>query len=250
MKYNINTKTTSETLGDSNIGTICTKHYNDLHFTVTTKSDPNQAPVAKAGIDQKVYYTDPVTLSASESSDDTGIVSYEWKDGTTLLSNDITFTKTDFSVGIHNITLKVTDEDGKTATDTVQIVLFNTFTNLLPMKHVAMGLESKSSFAYNGIVTTTLGAGSTCFFKITNNTKRTFTITKFEITTTYNGSSRIRVTSSNIASVLGSNKLLVGKTVTLGHTLQSSETANVWTATYYLIDDATGTTFTNSTTWN
>ena len=89
MEYNTNTKTTSETLGDSNSGTICTKHYNDLHFTVTTKSDPNQAPVAKAGIDQKVYYTDPVTLSASASSDDTGIVSYEWKDGATLLSNSV-----------------------------------------------------------------------------------------------------------------------------------------------------------------
>lgn len=249
MEYNTNTKTTSATLGYSNSGTICTKHYNDLHFLVSTKNDPNQAPIAKAGIDQKVYYTDPVTLSASASSDDTGIVSYEWKDGSTLLSNDVNLTKTDFSVGTHNITLKVTDEGGKTATDTVQVVLFDTFTNLLPMQD-AGGIKSISFSTINGTTTTTLSSGSSSYFKITNDTKRDFTITKFEIKTTYNGDSTVRVTSSNVASVLGSDKLLAGKTVTLGHTLQSSETANVWTATYYLTDDATGTTFTNTTTWN
>lgn len=302
---------------------ICTKHYNDLHFSVTTKSDPNQAPVANAGVDQKVYYTEPVTLSASLSSDDNGIVSYEWvtherissmipcgqndyyssgtpyifysdtdpemsnevgfgdvwlkSDGTAkqqacgtfgwrdlyagtytyqdyanqlqILSSDETFTKTDFSVGTHNIILKVTDDGGKTTTDNVVVTIFDTFTNLLPMQD-AGGIKSISSSTINGSTTTTLASGSSSFFKITNDTKRTFTITKFEIKTTYNGSSTIRASSSNIASVLGSDKLLPGKTVTLGHTLQSSETANYWTGIYYLTDDATGTTFTNSATWN
>ncbi len=247
--YNTARKATNGALLSFPYGVICTNHYNDLLFSISTKSDPNQAPIAKAGIDQKVYYTDTVSLSATASSDDTGIVSYEWKDGTTLLSNDVTLTKTDFSVGTHNITLKVTDEGGKTATDSVTVTIFNDFTNLLPMRENG-GVKIISSSTINGNTTTTLSSGSTNYFLIANNTKRIFTITKFEIKSTYNGSSTVRVTSSNVASVLGSDKLLAEKTVTLGHTLRSSETANYWTGTYYLTDDATGTTFTNSVTWN
>jgi len=39
--------------------------YNSLSFNISTKSDPNQAPIANAGVDQKVYYTDSVSLSES-----------------------------------------------------------------------------------------------------------------------------------------------------------------------------------------
>jgi hypothetical protein len=247
--YDTATNTTGGSLLSFPYGVICTKHYDSISFSITTKSDPNQAPIANAGIDQKVYHTDSVTLSASASSDDSEIVSYEWKEDSTVLSNDINFTKTDFSIGTHNLVLKVTDDGGKSTTDEVEIVIFNSFTNLLPMQENG-GIKSISSSTINGTTTTTLSAGSQNFFKITNDTTREFTITKFEIVSTYNGNNTTRVSSTDITGVLGSNKLSAGQNVTLGHSLTSSETANYWTGKYYLTDDATGETFTNSITWN
>jgi len=82
----------------------------------------NQSPTANAGADTSVNLNTLVTLDASKSSDTDGsIVSYEWKDGTTLISTNMSFSKSDFSFGIHNIILTVTDNNGKSTTDTVII---------------------------------------------------------------------------------------------------------------------------------
>lgn len=220
---------------------------NSSNISIVVSSNP--APVARAGVDQTIYYLDAVTLDASGSTDNSAIKSYEWKDGNTLLSNAANFTKTDFTVGTHNITLTVTDDAGKTSIDEVIITLYDTFTDILPMQDGG-GVKQISSSTINGTTTTTLAAGSSSFFKITNNTNRTFTMTKFEIISTYNGSDTTRVTSSSIASVLGDDTLSAGESVVLGHTLNTSETANYWTGRYYLTDDATEETFTNEFIWN
>ncbi|HHB94377.1 MAG TPA: BspA family leucine-rich repeat surface protein, partial [Campylobacterales bacterium] len=61
-----------------------------------------------------------VTLNGSDSYDiDGDIVSYQWKDGSNILSTDASFTKGDFSIGEHNITLTVTDNDDKNNTKNV-----------------------------------------------------------------------------------------------------------------------------------
>jgi hypothetical protein len=89
---------------------------------------PNQPPVANAGDDQTVYDVDgngkeAVTLDGSGSSDlDGSIVSYNWKEGETLLSTDALFTS-DFEVGTHTVTLTVTDDDRASASDEVIITV-------------------------------------------------------------------------------------------------------------------------------
>lgn len=100
-------------------GVVCTKNYTPITFSVTTKVDTNQAPIANAGADMKVYYTDSVTFDGTSSSDDNGIISYEWKNGNTLLSNVSTFVKDDLAVATHTITLKVTDDAGKNSIDCI-----------------------------------------------------------------------------------------------------------------------------------
>ncbi len=81
----------------------------------------NQPPIPDAGADQTVSEGEEVTLDASASSDPDGtIVAYEWKEGLTVLSTEMTFGQV-FSVGMHTITLTVTDDEGATGTDTVDI---------------------------------------------------------------------------------------------------------------------------------
>ncbi|XPV67462.1 MAG: PKD domain-containing protein [Halarcobacter sp.] len=84
----------------------------------------NYSPIADAGLDQSIDESVTVTLDASSSSDSDGtIVSYEWKEGTTVLSTAQSFSKTDFTIGTHIIVLTVEDNDGATSTDTVTITI-------------------------------------------------------------------------------------------------------------------------------
>ncbi|MCK4441500.1 MAG: PKD domain-containing protein, partial [Sulfurovaceae bacterium] len=84
----------------------------------------NNIPIAVAGADQNVREQTTVTLDASQSSDiDNDIVSYEWKDNNTSLSNQRVFNENNFSIGTHNITLTVTDEFNASSYDSVTITI-------------------------------------------------------------------------------------------------------------------------------
>ena len=83
----------------------------------------NQIPVADAGIDQSVFEGVEVTLDASKSSDDGAIVEYLWSEDGIELARSISFTKNDFGVGIHTLTLSVTDDKGASSTDEVIITI-------------------------------------------------------------------------------------------------------------------------------
>ncbi len=84
----------------------------------------NIAPVARAGVDQTVELGNTVYVYGSSSSDSDGIiVSYVWKEGTTTLLSSVTGNLPTLSVGIHTITLTVTDDDGAIGTDTVDITI-------------------------------------------------------------------------------------------------------------------------------
>jgi hypothetical protein len=92
-------------------------------FTTITISvtKGNIPPLADAGDDLTVKEGSLVILSAEGSSDPDGEIElYEWSEDDTIFSLDKTAQKT-FSVGIHTITLKVTDDKGASATDTVVI---------------------------------------------------------------------------------------------------------------------------------
>ena len=84
-------------------------------------------PTANAGADQTVIVGTNVTLNGSGSSDDGSISTYTWKEGSiTLEANNVTFSKNDFTVGTHNLTLIVEDNDGLKSIDTVTIEVLPT----------------------------------------------------------------------------------------------------------------------------
>ncbi len=100
---------------------------------VFTTQSANLAPVANAGVDQIVTQGTSVTLDAGASSDSDGTISsYSWAEGSTILSTNSSFNKSDFSVGTHTITLTVTDDDGATSSDDVTITV-NQSSNVIPV---------------------------------------------------------------------------------------------------------------------
>jgi|GEM_PF-1016336 len=89
----------------------------------------NQPPVANAGPDQTLTDSDNsggevVVVDGSASSDTDGFISqYRWTEGATVLQDGPAFLSTSLSVGTHTLTLRVTDDDGAIATDTVVITV-------------------------------------------------------------------------------------------------------------------------------
>jgi subtilase family serine protease len=88
----------------------------------------NLPPVADAGADQTVTDTgsdgtELVSLDGSASSDrDGSIVSYNWREGSTSIATGAT-PAVWLAVGIHTLTLEVTDDDGDSATDSVLVTV-------------------------------------------------------------------------------------------------------------------------------
>ena len=95
---------------------------------VTVNAVPNVPPVANAGADQVVTDNngdgvESVMLNGSASSDSDGtIVSYEWREGNFVVGTGATPTVS-FPVGSHSLTLRVSDEDGGTGTDSVVVTI-------------------------------------------------------------------------------------------------------------------------------
>jgi len=89
-------------------------------------SHPNNAPVANAGTDQNVECQTQVTLDGTQSSDpDNDLLAYEWSEGTTVLGTSPTLAIT-LPIGVHTITLTVTDPCGSSAQDTVVVTVSDT----------------------------------------------------------------------------------------------------------------------------
>lgn len=91
-------------------------------------SPDNASPIANAGIDKTVVDSDSSGIESSilnsiGSFDPDGyIVSYEWREADTLIATGATDT-VDFSVGIHTITLTITDNEGATDTEDVEFTI-------------------------------------------------------------------------------------------------------------------------------
>lgn len=85
-----------------------------------------RAPIAVAGPDQSVQTLDlttPITLDGTGSYDIENLpLSYEWREGITVLSTSEIFTH-NFASGDHVITLTVTDTCGFSSTDTTTITV-------------------------------------------------------------------------------------------------------------------------------
>ncbi len=83
----------------------------------------NQPPIADAGDDRVILPDTYIKLDASGSSDPDGeIESYKWVEDGVELSTRKSFNKI-FDAGRHEITLRVTDDDGDTGEDTLEILV-------------------------------------------------------------------------------------------------------------------------------
>lgn len=126
---------TKFSIGDESI--VSYIHYGDLdYWKILTPNDNtpgNLAPTANAGSDKIAVENEIVVLDASSSSDTDGsIVGYEWKENDTLLSSNVSFSKTDFIVGTHTVTLTIKDNKGAISTDQIQIQI-SKFINTPPI---------------------------------------------------------------------------------------------------------------------
>jgi DNA/RNA endonuclease G (NUC1) len=109
------------TIGDGNGGTDTAT----VSITVTSVNDP---PVANAGQDQITSCTDTVALNGTASSDvddASNTLVYIWTEGSTVIATGANPTVT-LSVGVHTITLTVTDPHGASSQDTVLVAVVDT----------------------------------------------------------------------------------------------------------------------------
>jgi hypothetical protein len=91
-----------------------------LHLEYTS----NPPPVADAGPDQYVAVGDNITFDGSGSTDDTNITSYVWSIGGTTIATGVNpIYIGGLSLGIHTVTLTVTDNAGGIGEDTVIIAV-------------------------------------------------------------------------------------------------------------------------------
>lgn len=109
-------------------------------FSQLTVSDPNVPPVANAGSDTTISNDRNVELSGSGTDSDGTVNSYEWRQGDVSIGNSADITISGLAVGVHEYTLIVTDNDGATASDTINV----TVTNIANSAPVANAGDDKS----------------------------------------------------------------------------------------------------------
>ena len=102
-----------------------TSNQNQSDTSDSTPGGDNTKPVANAGPDQTVTEGTRVTLDASASSDNVGIISYTWTftDGATKTFDGISPSYTFSGPGVYTITLSVSDAAGNEATDKVVVTV-------------------------------------------------------------------------------------------------------------------------------
>ncbi|HEX8236492.1 MAG TPA: post-COAP-1 domain-containing protein [Abditibacteriaceae bacterium] len=114
------------------IGAFTIRGFNGVEYTasavpVTVDVAPqNDPPIANAGADQTLALAGTATavkLDGSGSYDvDSGTLTYEWREGATLLATGVSPT-VNLSSGVHTIVLQVTDSGGALAQDSVVITV-------------------------------------------------------------------------------------------------------------------------------
>ena len=117
------THTITLTVRDNQMGTATDSIIVTVN-AIETNTSINTPPTANAGSDQSLNQGESVTLDASGSSDSDGsIISYEWREGDTILSHSMSFVSTTLTAGTHTITLSVTDDQNATASTTITITV-------------------------------------------------------------------------------------------------------------------------------
>jgi predicted esterase len=135
--------------------------YDDVKVTVAGQTSANVAPVANAGPDKTTSSTS-ITLSGSGTDKDGKIVSYRWTKyygGTVTLTNatSAAVTVSGMKDGKYFLRLTVTDDDGATDYDNMQVVVSGTSTsggttaNIAPVANAGSDrTTSSTSITLNG----------------------------------------------------------------------------------------------------
>jgi len=120
----INNTTTSITINSFSITLAQQDAYLD-NILLNTSSDPlvNTPPVANAGSDKSVQVGNTVSITGSGTDTDGSIVSYEWKQGSTVIATTASFDYTPSVIGDQILTLTVTDNKGAVGTDSMLLTV-------------------------------------------------------------------------------------------------------------------------------
>lgn len=94
-----------------------------LMETSQAANEDTTAPTADAGFNQTVENGTTVSFNASGSSDNVGVVAYDWEFGDGSTATGLTPTHTYKSLGTYTTVLTVTDDAGNTATDSVTVTV-------------------------------------------------------------------------------------------------------------------------------
>ena len=97
----------------------------DEYITATVTAVDNEPPVADAGEDQTVNVGMTVTFDAGGSSDNVGIVSYEWDFGDGTNGTGVIAYHTYTEPGTYVVTLTVWDAAGNSDTDSITITVLS-----------------------------------------------------------------------------------------------------------------------------
>ncbi len=106
---------------------------NPINRIRTKHNQGNKPPLANAGEDKTVTVNQSITLKGSGMDRDGIVIRYEWKKGDEVLGTTATITYTPTVVGIDELVLTVTDNDGLTATDTVKITVADSTAHQIPV---------------------------------------------------------------------------------------------------------------------
>jgi len=106
-----------QTLDQEDIDTI------DELEGIASNFKANILPFVNAGEDKTVLINQPITIVGVASDNDGNIVKYEWKSGSIILANTPSFSFTPISLGTNTLTLSVTDDDGGTAFDSINLMV-------------------------------------------------------------------------------------------------------------------------------
>ena len=85
----------------------------------------NAPPLANAGMDQTANHAQTVTLAGSGSDPEGGVLTYAWSVGGVQIATGANPVVGPFEVGVHTVTLTVTDDHGATATDSMAVTVVN-----------------------------------------------------------------------------------------------------------------------------
>jgi len=120
------TRTTSTIIENATHTSLYLTYTHSTHtikITGTSVIQDTTPPVAKAGPNQTITEDDPLTLDASASSDNIGIINYEWDFGDRTTGTGMTTTHTYPNPGTYTVTLTVRDKAGNNATDSATITV-------------------------------------------------------------------------------------------------------------------------------